>query len=84
MSGGNRRHAARIEAGRASLNPLPVQHSADYEETVVTVISPGGVILRRVFYYTVPSRLIGQRPSVDTRRAKTGDCESIVPASESR
>ena len=58
---GNRRHAPRIEAERAALSPLPVQRTADYEETVVTVTSSSGFTLRKVFY-TVPSRLIGQRP----------------------
>ncbi len=56
----NRRHAARIDAERVALNPLPPQRTADYEETVVTVTSSGGFTLRKVFY-TVPSRLIGQR-----------------------
>ena len=57
---GNRRHAARIEAERAALRPLPLQRTADYEATVVTVTSSSGFTLRKVFY-TVPSRLIGQR-----------------------
>ena len=56
----NRRHAARIEAERAALRPLPLQRTVDYEETVVTVTSSSGFTLRKVFY-TVPSRLIGQR-----------------------
>jgi hypothetical protein len=56
----NRRHAAHIDTERATLQPLPVQRTADYEETVVTVTSSGGFTLRKVFY-TVPSRLIGQR-----------------------
>ena len=56
----NRHHAARIDAERATLQQLPSQRTADYEETVVTVTSSGGFTLRKVFY-TVPSRLIGQR-----------------------
>lgn len=56
----NRRHAERIDAERAALQKLPDQRTADYEETVVTVTSSGGFTLRKVFY-TVPSRLIGQR-----------------------
>jgi len=52
--------AARIDAERELLNPLSVQRTADYEETVVTVASSGGFTLRKVFY-TVPSRQIGQR-----------------------
>jgi hypothetical protein len=56
----NRRSAARIDAERVVLTPLPAVRTADYEETVVTVTSSGGFTLRKVFY-TVPSRLIGQR-----------------------
>jgi hypothetical protein len=56
----NRRHANRIEAERASLQPLPERRTSDYEETIVTVTSSGGFALRKVFY-TVPSRLIGHR-----------------------
>lgn len=56
----NRRNAARIDAERASLQPLPDRRTDDYEETIVTVTSAGGFTLRKVFY-TVPSRLIGHR-----------------------
>ena len=58
------RHNARrnkmIEAERAALRPLPAHRTSDFEEALVTVTSSGGFILRKVFY-TVPSRLIGQR-----------------------
>jgi hypothetical protein len=56
----NRRNAARIDAERTTLLPLPSMRTADYEQTVVTVTSNSGFALRKVFY-TVPSRLIGQR-----------------------
>lgn len=56
----NARHARRIEAERAALQPLPGRRTCDHEETVVTVTSAGGFTLRKVFY-TVPSRLIGHR-----------------------
>ncbi|HYZ20768.1 MAG TPA: IS21 family transposase [Rhodopila sp.] len=56
----NRRNTARIEAERASLQPLPEQRTSDYEEVLVSVTSSGGFTLRKVFY-TVPSRLIGHR-----------------------
>jgi hypothetical protein len=60
VSRGNARHAKRIDAERAVLQPLPGQRTVDYEETIVTVTSSGGFALRKVFY-TVPSRLIGHR-----------------------
>jgi hypothetical protein len=56
----NARSAKRIEAERASLQRLPAQRTCDYEETIVTVTSSGGFMLKKVFY-TVPSRLIGHR-----------------------
>jgi len=56
----NRRNAARIDAERACLQPLPDRRTSDYEETIVTVTSTSGFTLRKVFY-TVPSRLIGHR-----------------------
>jgi hypothetical protein len=56
----NRRNAARIDAERAQLAPLPDRRTSDWEETIVTVTSTGGFTLRKVFY-TVPSRLIGHR-----------------------
>jgi hypothetical protein len=56
----NRRLAARIDAERRALRPLPDQRTGDYQETIVTVTSSGGFALRKVFY-TVPSQLIGHR-----------------------
>ncbi len=56
----NRRVAARIDAERAHLQPLPDRRTSDYEETIVTVTSTSSFTLRKVFY-TVPSRLIGHR-----------------------
>src|SRR5665213_3859940 len=52
----NARQTKRIEAERPALQPLPGQRSPDYEETIVTVTSSGGFLLKKVFY-TVPSRL---------------------------
>jgi hypothetical protein len=56
----NARSTKRIEAERPALQPLPGQRTCDHEETVVTVTSSGGFMLKKVFY-TVPSRLIGHR-----------------------
>ena len=56
----NRRNAARIDAERAVLRPLPDRRSADWEDIIVAVTSSGGFTLRKVFY-SVPSRLIGHR-----------------------
>jgi hypothetical protein len=56
----NARSTKRIEGKRAALQPLPRQRTCDHEETVVTVTSSGGFMLKQVFY-TVPSRLIGHR-----------------------
>ncbi|MFG1366055.1 IS21 family transposase [Xanthobacter sp. V7C-1B] len=56
----NARNRKRIDAERAVLQPLPSRRAEDGEETMVTVTSSGGFMLRRVFY-TVPSRLIGHR-----------------------
>ena len=56
----NRRAAARIDAERTHLQPLPDRRTGDYEEVIVTVTSSSGFTLRKVFY-TVPSRLIGHR-----------------------
>ena len=56
----NRRSAARIDAERDCLQPLPDRRTSDYEETIVTVTSTSGFTLKKVFY-TVPSRLIGHR-----------------------
>jgi len=56
----NARHSARIQAERATLQPLPERRACDYEEAIVIVTSSGGFSLKKVFY-TVPSRLIGHR-----------------------
>jgi hypothetical protein len=42
---------------------IPGRRTTDYEEARVRVTSSGGFILWRVFY-SVPSRLIGQRLNV--------------------
>ncbi|MET3761230.1 hypothetical protein ABIB28_001772 [Sphingomonas sp. UYEF23] len=60
IAANNRRVAARIDAERAHLQPLPDRRTSDYEEVIVTVTSSSGFTLRKVFY-TVPSRLIGHR-----------------------
>ena len=57
---GNARNAKRIDQERAALKELPVRKTADYEEIHVDVTSSSAFILRKVFY-SVPSRLIGQR-----------------------
>jgi len=54
----NARHAPRIAAERAALQPLPERRACDYEEAIVDVTTHGGFSLKKVFY-TVPSRLIG-------------------------
>ena len=56
----NARLGPRIDAERACLQDLPDRRTADYEETIVTVTSASGFVLRKVFY-SVPSRLIGHR-----------------------
>jgi len=56
----NARNRKRIDIERAALRPLPERRAEDGEDTMVTVTSSGGFMLRRVFY-TVPSRLIGHR-----------------------
>lgn len=56
----NARNRRRIDAERVVLRPLPDRRAEDGEETMVTVTSSGGFMLRNVFY-TVPSRLIGHR-----------------------
>src|SRR4051794_20211003 len=45
---------------RPALKELPPRRTTDYEETIVTVTSTSGFILKKVFY-SVPSRLIGHR-----------------------
>jgi hypothetical protein len=57
---GNARNAKRIDQERAALKELPVRRTADYEEVHVDVTSSSAFTLRKVFY-SVPSRLIGQR-----------------------
>lgn len=56
----NARLNKRLELERTALQPLPQRRTTDYEESVVTVTSTSGFVLRKVFY-TVPSRLIGHR-----------------------
>lgn len=56
----NTRRAKLIDAERAKLNKLPDRRTEDYEATVVRVTSSSGFTLRKVFY-SVPSRLVGQR-----------------------
>ena len=56
----NRRNAARIDAERMTLQPLPPVRTGDYEEIIVSVTSTSSFTLKKVFY-TVPSRLIGHR-----------------------
>jgi len=56
----NARVAPRITIERATLQELPARRTADHEETVVSVTSSSGFLLRKVFY-SVPSRLIGHR-----------------------
>jgi transposase InsO family protein len=56
----NARLGPRIDLERAVLQELPDRRTADYEETIVTVTSSSGFVLRKVFY-SVPSRLIGHR-----------------------
>ena len=56
----NARIAKRLALERPALRPLPARRTTDYEETIVTVTSTSGFVLRKVFY-SVPSRLIGHR-----------------------
>ena len=56
----NARNAKRLDLERSALQLLPARRTTDYEETIVTVTSTNGFILRKVFY-SVPSRLIGHR-----------------------
>ena len=57
---GNVRNAKRIDQERMALNKLPLRKTVDYEEVNVDVTSSSAFTLRKVFY-SVPSRLIGQR-----------------------
>src|SRR6266849_4316665 len=56
----NARNGKRLDLERSALQWLPARRTTDYEETIVSVTSTGGFILKRVFY-SVPSRLIGHR-----------------------
>src|SRR5271166_981281 len=56
----NARNAKRLGLERSALQSLPARRTTDYEETIVTVTSTSGFILRKVFY-SVSSRLIGHR-----------------------
>ena len=56
----NARLKKRLELERPALQLLPEHRTTDYEETIVTVTSTSGFVLRKVFY-SVPSRLIGHR-----------------------
>ncbi len=56
----NAKFGPRIDLERASLQALPGRRTVDFEETLVTVTSSSGFVLRKVFY-TMPSRLIGHR-----------------------
>jgi transposase InsO family protein len=56
----NAKFGPRIDIERAALRELPGSRTADFEETLVTVTSSSGFVLRKVFY-TTPSRLIGHR-----------------------
>ena len=57
---GNARNAKRIDQERLALKELPLRKTTDYEEVHVDVTNSSAFILRKVFY-SVPSRLIGQR-----------------------
>jgi transposase InsO family protein len=57
---GNARNAKRIDQERLALKELPLRKTTDWEEVHVDVTSSSAFILRKVFY-SVPSRLIGQR-----------------------
>jgi hypothetical protein len=57
---GNARNAKRIDQERLALKELPLRKTTDYEEVHVDVTGSSAFILRKVFY-SVPSRLIGQR-----------------------
>jgi transposase InsO family protein len=56
----NASNGKRLDLERPALQSLPARRTTDYEETIVTVTSTSGFILKRVFY-SVPSRLIGHR-----------------------
>ena len=56
----NARHRKRLDLERSALQSLPARRTTDFEETIVTVTSSSGFILKKVFY-SVSSRLIGHR-----------------------
>jgi Mu transposase-like protein len=60
LSGCWRRNRKRLDLERSALQSLPGRRTTDYEETIVTVTSTSGFILKKIFY-SVPSRLIGHR-----------------------
>jgi hypothetical protein len=73
----NARNGKRLDLERPALQSLPAHRTTDYEETIVTVTSTSGFILKRVFY-SVPSRLIGHRLRV---RLYDGRLECFLGAS---
>lgn len=56
----NSRKQDKIEQERQHLQPLPLQRTSDYTETVVPVSTTSTIQIKRILY-TVPSRLIGKR-----------------------
>lgn len=60
VSGINSRKQDKIDQERQHLQPLPLQRTADYTETLVPVSTTSTIQVKRVLY-TVPSRLIGER-----------------------
>ena len=56
----NAAHGRAVDLERAALNTLPPMRTQDFEQALVTVTRSSAFVLRRIFY-TVPSRLIGQR-----------------------
>jgi len=57
----NRRVSAKVAEERATLKPLPVRRTSEYEETDARVTKFSTVSVKRILY-SVPSRLIGHRP----------------------
>lgn len=60
VSGINSRKQDKIDQERQHLQPLPLQRTAGYTETLVPVSTTSTIQVKRVLY-TVPSRLIGER-----------------------
>jgi hypothetical protein len=58
----NARNRKRLDLERPALQALPAHRTTDYEETIVTITSTSGFILKKVFY-SVPSRLAEERPA---------------------